>query len=325
MNRRIRALAATLAIACASLTAHADEAFPSRPVKMVVGFAPGGPTDVLARILATAMSRTLGQQVVVENRAGAGGAIGTDAVAKAPKDGYTVLFSGDGALAVLPQLATTPYDPQADLVPLRLVASQVNVLVSNASKGLPDMPTLLARAKASPGALTFGSAGGGTPSHLVGALMQSAAGIELTHVPYKGAGPAMTDLLGGQIDLMFVGMPVALQNAARKELKLIAVTGDRRSPALPDLPTFAEVGLSGLGNETGVWWALMAPSGTPPAIQAKLVAATRAALADPEARKTFATQGVDLLDQDAQTVSQWIARDHARWAELIRTRKIARP
>lgn len=324
MQTQRRFMALVLAGLFALPAVTTAQTYPARPVKLVVSFAAGGPTDVLARIVAQGLSKTLGQQVIVDNRAGGGGAIGTREVAKAQADGYTLLFAGDAALTVQPQLTpNVGYDARKDFTPLRLVAAQANVLVVNASKGLPDMKTLLAQAKGKRGALTFGSAGNGSPSHLIGALFENQAGIDLVHVPYKGAAPAMTDLIGGQIDMLFVGTPVALQNATRKELLMLAVTGSKRLPSLPNVPTFAELGIGQLGSETAVWWSVMAPAGLPQNIAVKLDEALKAALNDADVQKNLNTQGVDTLNLDAKTTEQWMARDQAKWAELIRAKKIA--
>lgn len=325
-KRRFFALALGLSSLCAVLAPVSAQvaAFPNRPLKLVVAFAPGGPTDALARVVATGLARQLGQQVIVDNRAGSGGMLGTREVSRATADGYTLLFAGDAALSVQPQLATNAgYDAQKDFTPLRLVASQANVLVVNAAKGIPDMTTLVQRARSRPGGITFGSAGNGSPSHLIGALFESQTGIDMLHVPYKGAGPAMTDLLGGQIDALFVGTPVALQMAGRKELVMLGVTGDKRLPELPQVPTFTESGVRGLGAETAIWWAVVGPPGLPPAITTRLESALQATLADPDVQKGLSTQGVATLNLDARTTSQWIARDHAKWGALIRARKIS--
>lgn len=322
-TRRVLLLAFAAALQPFALPAHA-QTYPEKPVKMVVGFAPGGPTDILARITATALGKALGTTVIVDNRAGGGGLIGAQSVAKADADGYTILFAGDGQLTLLPQMAAKAgYETERDFVPIHMVSGQSNVLIANKSSGITDMDSLIARAKANPGGLSFGSAGNGTPSHLVGALFENATGVKLLHVPYKGAGPAMTDLIAGQTQLMFVGTPVALQQTVRPQMAVLAITGGKRSPSLPQVPTFAEAGVKGLGDETGVWWAVMAPARVPAAIQARLVQAMKTALADPELRATFAAQGVDLLDHDAATVGQWIRRDHERWAALIKAQKIA--
>lgn len=321
---RNSAMAALLGLTMALATpSQATDAYPNRPIRMVVAFAPGGPTDILARLVAAGMTKALGQQVVVDNKAGAGGALGTHEVAKARADGYTVLFAGDAALTVQPQLTKgVGYDGMKDFTPLRLLIGQRNVLVSNKSKGIVDIKSLVAGAKIKPDALSFGSAGNGSPSHLIGALFEAEAGVSLLHVPYRGAAPAMTDLLGGQVDMMFVGMPVALQSASRPEIVLMAVTGDKRSESLPNVPTFAELGIKGLGNETTIWWGLTGPSGLPADVRAKLVAAADAALNDPAVRKNLEAQGVDVLNQDASTLTQWIVRDTQKWGKLIRNKNI---
>lgn len=323
MPFRRRFLHLALALLAAAPGAALAQGYPDRPVRMIVAFAPGGPTDVLARIVAEGLGKALGQQVVVENKAGAGGQIGTREAAKAKPDGYTILFAGDAALTVQPQISRNAgYDPIKNFTPLRLVASQANVLMANASKNLPDIKTLIERAKSTPGRLSFGSAGNGSPSHLIGTLFETATGIDLVHIPYKGAGPAMTDLIGGQTDVMFVGTPVALQMAPRKELVPLAVTGDHRLPGLPDTPTFAEAGVKGLGAETAIWWSVMGPAKLPQPVQAKLDQALKAALDDPAVRKGLGEQGVEVLNRDAKTVTQWIERDDAKWGQLIRDKKV---
>lgn len=313
-----------LASAAALPTLATAQTFPARPIRMVVAFAAGGPTDLLARIVATGLSKTLGQTVIVDNRAGGGGMIGTKEVVKAAADGHTILFAGDATLTVQPQLSPKAgYDARKDFSPLRLVASQSNVLMVNVSKGIPDIKTLIERARANPGSLTFGSAGNGSPSHLTGALFETQAGIDLVHVPYKGAAPAMTDLIGGQIDMMFVGTPVALKNAARKDLAILAVTGDKRLPSLANTPTFGEAGVRNLGSETAVWWSVMAPAGLPAPVAKALDDALRTTLSDAEVQKNLTAQGVDVLNMQSNTTEQWIARDLAKWAELIRAKKVS--
>lgn len=327
MRPMLRTSAATLlatAIGLSSALAHGQtQDYPARPVKMLVGFAAGGPTDVLARIVANGLSRNLGQQVLIDNRPGVGGVIANKEIARAPADGYNLVFAGDATLTVQPQVVPSAgYEPLKDFTPLRLIAAQTNVLVTNTSKGLPDVAALLAKTRQNPGRLSYGSAGSGSPSHLIGALFSARTATEMVHVPYKGAAPAFTDLIGGQIDAMFVGMPVALQNANRPELKLLAITGAKRSRDLPNVPTFDELGISGLGSETAVWWAVMAPARLPADVAQRLEQAIQATLQDPEVRKNLAAQGVDILDLDSKTTTQWIQRDSARWAELIRSKKV---
>lgn len=318
-----RCIAAVLASAWAAPGPLLAQAYPTKPVRMIVAFAPGGPTDLLARLLATGMSKALGQQVIVENKAGGGGVLGTREAARAMADGYTLLFAGDAALTVQPQLSKNAgYDARKDFTPLRVVASQTNVLVARRSLGVRDLAGLIAHAKAKPGTVSFGSAGNGSPSHLVGALFEAQAGIELLHVPYKGAAPAMNDLLGGQIDLMFVGMPVALQQAGRKDLLALAVTGDKRSLNLPDVPTFSEAGIPSLGSESAVWWAVVGPAGLASEVRNRLDAALQATLNDAEVRKGFSAQGVEVPNLDAAAVAQWIELGQSKWGRLIQSQKI---
>lgn len=297
--------------------------FPTKTVTMVVAFAPGGPTDSLARAVAVGLSKALGQQVIIDNKAGAGGILGTKSASTAKPDGYTILFAGDAALSVQPQLTKSAgYNALKDFTSLRLIASQSNVLMANQSKGIPDVATLKARAKAQPDTITYGSAGNGSPSHLIGALFESQAGVNLLHVPYKGAAPALTDLMGGQVDLMFVGMPSAMQNISRKDLVMLAVTGDKRSSDLPNVPTFAELGIKELGSETAIWWGIVGPAGLPADVAAKLEAASATAMKDPQVTAALTKLGVDVVDKDAKTMVSWIERDTAKWAKLIKEKKV---
>ena len=319
-------LAASLVAGCglAPVLRAAAAEYPQQPVRMVVGFAAGGPSDILARIVAKGLSQSLGQSVVVDNKAGAGGVLGTREAAHAKPDGYTILFAGDATLTVLPQLTQgVGYDAIKDFTPLRVVASQSNVLVVHQSLQVKDLAGLIAKAKAQPDAVSYGSAGNGSPSHLIGALFAQRAGVQLLHVPYKGAGPAMTDLIGGQLNSLFVGMPVAQQNATRKETVMLAVTGDKRSPALPKVPTFKELGIQGMGSETAVWWSLMAPAGLPENARKRLDAAIKAALNDPEVRQGLVRQGVDVLNLDSSVTTQWIRRDQDKWTQLIRDQHLS--
>ena len=321
-TRRHFALGAAAALA---LPATAwSQAYPNKPVRMLVGFAPGGPTDILARIVAVSLGRSLGQSVVVDNRAGAGGAIAAQALAKADPDGYTLLFAGDGQLTLLPQLnPRAGYESLRDFAMVRTVASQSNVLMARRSSGIVSVDALIRQAKAKPGKLSFGSAGNSTPTHLAGVLFEEATQTELLHIPYRGASAAMTDFVGGRLDMIFVGMPVALQYAKDDRFAMLAVTGGQRAAALPQVPTFKEAGVGGLGNEIDVWWAVTAPVGTPPAILQRLDAATRAALDDPALRQSFEQQGVTLTNRDAATTARRVQEDHARWAALVKAGKIS--
>lgn len=299
------------------------QGYPTKPVRMVVGFAPGGPSDILARIVAVALGKALGQNVVIENRAGGGGAVAAQALARGEMDGYTIMFAGDGQLTLLPQLsASAGYDTLRDFAAIRMVVGQSNVLLGSRSSGITDMASLLRIAREQPEKLSYGSAGNGTPSHLIGTLFEEATGTRLLHSPYRSAGPAMTDFLGGRLDAMFVDMPLASQHAQDKRLVALATTGRKRSPTLPDVPTFTELGIPGLGEETDVWWAIVVPTATPAAIQARLDAALRTALQDPTLRQNFEKQGVELLDRPAAATIARIKSDQARWAKLIKAGKI---
>ncbi len=318
-RRHILGAASLLAVPASSWS----QDYPSRPLRLLVGFAPGGPTDILARIVANALGQALGQAVVVDNRAGAAGALAAQVTAKVDPDGYTLLFAGDGQLTLLPQLLPNAgYVTQRDLAVVRTVAGQSNVLLAQRSADITDMPSLLRAARARPGKISYGSAGNGTPSHLVGALFESATQVDLLHVPYRGAGPAMGDFIGGRLDLMFVGMPVASQHAQNPKFVPLAVTGRHRSPRLPQVPTFAELGIVGLGDETDVWWALVGPATLPANVRARLDAALRAAIEDPRLRQAFETQGVDLVDRDSAGTLARIKSDEMRWAGLLKAGKI---
>lgn len=319
-----RRFVATTALAAAAPGFALAQEYPTKPVRMLVGFAPGGPTDILARLVATAMGKALGQSIIVDNRPGMGGALAAQALARAEPDGYTIMFAGDGQLTLMPQMQPrSGYDTLRDFAVLRTIAGQSNVLIANRSSGITDMASLLRLAKASPGRIAYGSAGNGTPTHLVGALFEDATGTSLMHVPYRGAGPAMTDFIGGRLDLMFVGMPVAQQYAQEGKFAVLAVTGRKRAARLPAVPTFTELGIKGLGDETDVWWAVAAPAATPANVRARLDAALRAAHGDAQLRQTFESQGVDLLDRDAAATAASIRGDAARWAKLLKAGKIS--
>ncbi|MBL8386393.1 MAG: tripartite tricarboxylate transporter substrate binding protein [Burkholderiales bacterium] len=319
--RLLRTLLASLA--CLAPIAAPAQPYPAKPVRLVVGFPPGGPTDNLARVVGTALGKALGQSVIVDNRPGAGGLVSLQTLAKQEADGYTILFASDGQMGLLNHLyPKAGLDVRREFVPIRMVAAQSNVLMVNAGKGIGQIEALIGRARAAPGKLAFGSGGIGTPSHLVGLLFESATGTTLLHVPYKGAAMAMTDLIAGQVEMMFVGISVALQQAAREQLRAIAVTGARRAANLPQVPTFEELGVKGLADDVSFWWAVAVPAATPAPVRARLDAALRAAQGDPELRQAFQTQGLDATDLDAAATAARIERDHARWGEMVRAGRI---
>lgn len=299
------------------------QTYPAKPVRMVVGFPPGGPTDNLARVVGGALGRALGQSVVTENRPGAGGLVSLQTLARQEADGYTILFASDGQMGLLGHLyPKSGLDIRREFAPIRTVATLSNVLMVNAGKGISEMSALIARARAEPGKLGFGSGGVGTPSHLVGLMFESASGVDLLHVPYKGAAMAMTDLISGQVEMMFVGSSVALQQASREQLRAIAVTGARRLPNLPNVPTFEELGVKGMADDVAFWWGIAVQSATPPAVRARLDAALRAVQGDAEFQKALQSQGLQALDLDAAATAARIERDQARWGAMVRAGKI---
>lgn len=279
-----------LAVALATPAAHA--AYPERPIRWIVPFPAAGAMDNIARTLGEEMSQTLGQSIVVENRPGAGGNIGAELVARSPADGYTMLIVANG-MAVNPALyRKLSYDPIKDFAPVSLLAVVPNVLVANKAKtSAKTVPEVIASAKSQPGKYTYASAGNGTSIHLAGELFTSMAGVELLHVPYKGSGPAVTDLLGGQVDYMFDSITSAKPHIDAGKLTAIAVTTSKRSAALPNVPTVAEAGLP--GYELSPWFAAFVPAGTPPAVVETLNRAMVEALRKPAVQKRLAAIGAE--------------------------------
>src|SRR5215470_16218634 len=280
---------ACLGLVAATAAAHAQD-FPSRPIKLVVGFAAGGTTDFMARLVADKMKGPLGQPVVVENRTGANGAIGAEFVAKAPADGYTLYFTTAGVATVYPHLKPAPYDTLRDFVGVARVAFNSTMLVVNAATPIASARDLAALARDKPGKITIAITGLGSVSHLGAELLQASAGIRLVEVPYRGAAPAMTDLLGGTLDALFGDGPTVLSHIQAGKIRAIAATSHDRSPVFPDVPTFLEQGFA--DTVADQWAGVLAPAGTPAAIVTKLNAAIAAAMRDPDARTRLAQNGV---------------------------------
>ncbi|MDM9560745.1 tripartite tricarboxylate transporter substrate binding protein [Bordetella petrii] len=299
----------------------AGAGYPERPVTWVVPFPPGGAMDNIARTLGEAMGRQLGTSFVVENRAGAGGNIGAAVVARAKPDGYTILIVANG-MAVNPALyPSLNYDPQADFAPISLLAVVPNVLVTNPQRtGATSVADVIAKARAKPGAYTYASAGVGTSIHLAGELFVSMADIDMLHVPYKGSGPAVSDLLGGQVDYMFDSITSAKPHIQSGKLTALAVTTAKRSAALPDVPTVAEAGLP--GYELTPWFAAFAPAGTPPEIIAKLNAAMRQALADPKVKDTLNAIGAEPIGGSPEELQAYLAKETEQGRKLVEERNI---
>ncbi|MET0632392.1 MAG: tripartite tricarboxylate transporter substrate binding protein [Xanthobacteraceae bacterium] len=308
------ALAAGLpAIESAAQTAK----YPDRPVKMMVGFTAGGGTDVVARILAQKMSETIGQTVFVENRPGASGLLAVEAVAKSPPDGYTLLMGTQTTYAVAPTLyRKTSIDPSRDFAGISMSAVSPLVLVVHPSVPAQSVKDVIAMAKAKAGTLNFGSGGLGTTPHMTGELFQSVAGIRMAHVAYRGEAPAINDLLGGQIPLMFANLSAVIGNVRAGQLRALAVTSAQRAPAAPEIPTVAESGLPGF--ETSTWFALVAPAGTPPDVLARLNAEVKRSLAQADVKQRFAGLGMTAEDSTPEGLDAYIKSEIAKWTKVIK-------
>jgi tripartite-type tricarboxylate transporter receptor subunit TctC len=307
---------ATAATILVSGIATAD-GFPNKPIKMVVPYPPGGPTDVQARVVAEKLGSILGQPVVVENRGGAGGMLGSKLVAQAAPDGYTLLMGASGPQAIGPLMVQTPmYDPIKDFTPISLVSYSPMMLIVNPKLPVKSVKDLIDLAKQKPGTLNYGSYGPGTMAHLAGALFDSMAGVKMTHVPYKGSAPAMVALLGGEIDLMFDTIITALPHVKGGKVRALAVTKPTRSSAVPDLPTVAESGLPGF--EAVSWIGLMGPAGMPQEAVDQLSSAMVKALADPGVRERLAQAGAEPVGSDAATFAKQMKSELARWEPVVK-------
>ena len=290
--------------------------WPSRPIRMVVPLSPGGFADVPARLLAPRLSAALGKQVFVENRPGAGSTIGADFVAKSAPDGHTLLLTGTPHVISASLYKTLPYDALKDFAPIALVASGPYALVVNSQFPPKSVRELIAAAKAQPGKIDFATSGNGSAQHLVAALFMSMAGVELNHVPYKGSGPAMQDLIGGQVPVSFAGIPNVLPQVKGGRLRAIAVTTPKRWSELPDVPTVAEAGVP--GYEATLWLNLSAAAGTPPEIIQRLYSETAKALQDPELRHSFIAAGVEPTLLGPQELGTFMRAEYDKWGKVVR-------
>ncbi len=308
------------ALAIAGGAAHA-QGYPSKPVRIIVPFAPGGPADLLPRLIGPKLTESWGQPVVIENKPGAAGNIGMDQGAKAAADGYTLVIGPNGNLVVNPHLyPNLPYDVVRDFAPVTLIATFSNVLVVNPEVPAKSVSELIALAKAKPGTLSYGSPGIGSQPHLGGEFLKLMAGIDVVHVPYNGTAPALRDLLGGQIAFMFAQTSSALPHIQSGKVRALGVASARRTPLLPDLPTIAEAGLPGF--EAVSWYALLAPAGTPRDIVAKLQAEIARILQLPDIREKLAAQGGEGVGNTSEQLTTLLRAESARYADIVRRANI---
>ncbi|HEX3337895.1 MAG TPA: tripartite tricarboxylate transporter substrate binding protein [Pseudolabrys sp.] len=290
--------------------------FPNRPIRLIVPFPPGGPNDIIARVVGSRMSELLKQPVLIDNRGGQGGVLGTDLVAKAKPDGYTIAISSAGALAISPNMEKVAYDTLKDLQPITLVAKVPEMLVVATSVPAKNMGELTALAKAQPGRLNFASTGPGSLPHLAGELFKLTAKIDIVHVPYRGAAPAVNDLLGQQVQMVFLDLPVLLPQILAGKLRPIAIGAVERAPTAMDVPTTAEVGMPDLRAEN--WYGMVAPAGTPPAIVASLNKAAIEAMRDPTVNEKLASQGALLVGGTPEQFRGFIGDETRKWAKVIK-------
>lgn len=319
---RVRLIAAALALAATAALPFSTHAagYPERPINLIVPFSPGGGTDISARLLAVALTEKLAASVVVDNRPGAGGQIAADLVARSPADGYTLLFANSGMLAINPWIYKLHSDPATAFAPVSLFSDLPFVLVVPTTLPAKNVADLVTLAKAEPGKHTFASSGTGGAPHLSGEIFQQATGVDLMHVPYKGGGPAMTDLMAGRVDMLFASVLETMPYVTAGKLRALAVTGDSRSPAMPDVPTIDEAGVK--NAQSGSWTAVLAPAGTPPAVIEKLSQAIRDVANDPAIKTKLESQGAVAHGSTPQQLQALAASERARYGQIIKTRNI---
>ena len=317
----LRAAVVFAALLGTALPVNGQDRYPSKPIRLVVPFPAGGSTDIIGRLVAQKLSERLGQQVVVDNRGGAGGTIGTENAAKSPADGYTLLLSTTSTLAVAPSAYTKlAYDPVRDFVPVAPVAITPYLLVVNTGVGANTLADFVSLAKAQAGKLNYASAGNGTTTHLAMEMLKEAATIDLVHVPFKGNAPAELAVLGGEVQALFGSMPAILQQTKAGKLRPLAVGSSARSPALPDVPTVAESGFPGF--EATLWLGVSAPAGTPKAVVDRLETELRAVVAMPDFREGLARNGADPLEGTSATFAKMIGEDLVRYAKAVKSANI---
>lgn len=317
MSKPFHLLAAASIIALPSLASaqKAAEAFPTRPIRVLVAQAAGGPTDIVARVVGTRLSDLLGQQVVVDNRPGAGGSIAGDITSRAPADGYTLMVAANGTLAVAPHMIKLSYDARKDLASVALIGNSALGLMVNPQLPANSTKELVALAKASPGKINFGSSGQGATSHLAGEYLKMLAGIDIVHVPFKGASPALIAVMSGQIEMLISGLSSGMPFVRDKKLKLLAVSSAKRTKLLPDLPSMSE---SIPGYDVTSWYAVLAPAATPRIVIEKLNKATNAAVTAPDIEAKLVAAGIDIDPLTPKQMFDKLSTDYERWGKVVR-------
>jgi tripartite-type tricarboxylate transporter receptor subunit TctC len=319
--RKITGLLVCAALALAGTpAAQAQDNYPTRPVRVVIAFPPGGPTDFVGRLVTDKMSAELGQRVYIENRPGAAGTVGADNVAKADPDGYSLFLTTSGAVTIAPHIQSVPYDPLRDFAPVALVTKVTEVLVVTPKLGIKTVKELIALAKEKPGAVSFASTGIGSPPHLAQELLDVSANVKFLHVPYRGAAPALTDLLGGQVQVLAADLPVLIAQIQAGALIPIGAAADKRDALLPDVPTLTEQGYP--NTEASNWYALLAPAKTPPALIAKLNKAVIDALNDPEVHDKLVKAGATPVGGTPEALGAFMKAEYEKWGKVVAERGI---
>lgn len=305
-------------LACSSLAQA--QSWPTKPIKFIVPYPPGGGTDVIARIMQEPLSQVLGQQIIIDNRGGAGGSIGTDIASKSAADGYTVLFTLSSHTinpAIYPKLA---FDTEKDFAPVSLVASLPQILVANPDFPVKSVKDVIQMAKAKPDAVSYASVGNGSPGHLAGAMMASSAGVNMMHIPYRGGGPAITDVIAGQVPLLWVSIPAAANYVKTGKVKALAVSTVKRSPVFPDVPTMVELGFK--DYEVDSWYAMFVPAGTPQAVVDSLYKATVKVLAEPAVKEKLLGQGAEAVGSTPAQLAAVVKAELVKWKKVTREASI---
>jgi tripartite-type tricarboxylate transporter receptor subunit TctC len=320
-NSWLAAAAFLAAAASAIAPAALAQEYPTKPVRIVIGFPPGGATDLVSRLMAPKYTEIFKQQFVVDNRPGANGVIASDLAAKAAPDGYTLHLATIGSLVISPAISKVPYDPLKDFVPISQAVALQNIFIVHPTLPVKSLKDLIALARAKPGALNYASSGNGSPGHLSGELFKGMAKVDMIHVPYKGGGPAMVDLIAGHVEIFVAVISTAVPQVKAGKARALAVTGDKRAEALPEVPTVAETGLQ--GYESLNWYGMVAPANTPRPVIERLHKATVAVLAMPDVRKTLLDNGIDAASSSPEQFAAYVKSETAKWTQVIKAAKLA--